>query len=354
MTSILRVLLLFVLLSQISCLIRAPEVLTPWEQVADFSTVTPYKNMKATANEVHLITDDEFVRLDNNGLLVTRQPLPLPFKFFGRPILGDFAMARIVRKSAQGNPVLELRTSNNPTVAFDTDFTTLDDMVDNPVLENIFPEEDSRYSGAFNANSTQLLIPSINFSKNVHTFFLIDINYNLGGSNGINGIEVSSIVDIPEIPAANGVLDNIKFINGNYYVVSLDGSFIIRPDGSYEKLFQGHFWDFFESDNKIFATERSRALYAGDMSGANWTIQTDSSSLQQVEVANGDIFSQQSIGFRFKYGSNDFLNPEEIVHNPEFPNDFAAYRNVCYLNGFYYMTVQKEVWRTSEIVLEEE
>jgi len=322
--------------------------------VANFSSVTPYKNMKATANEIHLITDDEFVRLDNNGQLVSRQPIPLPFKFFGRPILGDFAMARIVRKAAQGNPILELRSSNNPTLALDTDFTTLDDSISNPVLDNIFPEEDSRYSGAFNENSTQLLIPAINFTQNLHTFFLIDIDYNLGGTNGIEAIEVAHVVHIPEIPAANGVLDNIKFINGNYYVVSLDGSFIIRPDGTYEKLFQGHFWDFFELDNKIFATERSRALFAGDMDGSNWSFQQDSSALQQVEIANGEVFSQQAIGFRFKLGTTDFLNPEEMVHNPEFPNDFAAYRNICHLNGFYYMTVQKQVWRASEILLEEE
>ncbi len=354
MTSRLRVLLLFLVLTQISCLIRAPEVLTPWEQVANFSTVTPYKNMIATANEIHLITDDEFVRLDKNGKLVTRQPLPLPFKFFGRPILGNFAMARIVRKSAQGNPILELRSSNNPLEAFDTDFTTLDDSIDSMLLDNIFPEEDSRYSGAFNENSTQLLIPSINFSKNLHTFFLIDIDYNLGGTNGIAAIEVKHIIDIPEIPAANGVLDNIKFINGNYYIVSLDGSFLIRPDGSYEKLFQGHFWDFFEKGNQIYATERSRALYEGDLNGSNWAIQNDSSALQQVEIANGSVFSQQAIGFRFKYSNNDFRNPEDIVHNPEFPNDFAAYRNICFLNGFYYMTIQKEVWRASEILIEEE
>ncbi len=89
------------------------------------------------------------------------------------------------------------------------------------------------------------------------------------------------------------------------------------------------------------------------MTGSNWIIQSDSSALQQVEVANGEVFSQQSIGFRFKYGTNDFRNPEEIVHNPEFPNDFAAYRNIAFLNGFYYMTIQKEVWKTSEILLEE-
>ncbi len=345
------IVLLSAIIMQTACLLKPPVVLTPWEDVLSFNTNTPYKNMNATPNELHLITDDEFVRIDQNGSLVSRWPISLPFKFFGRPILGDFAIARIVRKDIQGNPVLELRSTKDPDLVLDLDFTTLDDGVNAPVLDNIFPEEDSRYSGAFNENSTQLLIPSINFTKNSHTFFLIDLNY---GVSGISSATVSHVVDIPEIPSANGVLDNIKFVNGNYYVVSLDGSFIIRPDGTYNRLFQGHFWDFFESGNQLYATERSRALYSSQDNGENWTITSDSSNLQQVEVANNEIFSHQAIGFRFNLGTDDFANPAEIVYNPEHPNDFAAYRNVCYLNGFYYMTVQKTLFRASEILIEEE
>ena len=342
--------LLSILIS--SCLIRPPEVLEPWADVLNFASVTPFKNMRSTATELHLITDDAFMRVDQNGTLLERRPIPLPFKFFGRPILGNLAIARVLRKSAQGNPLVELRSTKNPDQVIDIDFTTLDDLPDTPVMDNIFPEENSRYSGVFNEQSTQLLIPAINFSNNGHTFFLLKLTYDLSG-NGIDTFEVEHVVHIPAIPAASDVIDNIQFIGGNYYVVTLDGSFLIRQDGSFKRIFQGHFWDFFPAENRIFATERSRLLHFSTDGGENWQTEQDSSALMQIEIANNEIFSHQAIGFKFELGTNDFGNPEEIVLNPEFPEDFAAYRNIAYLNGFYYLTVQKRLFRSREILIAE-
>jgi len=79
----------------------------PWEDTFEFETNTPYRTMHQSFNGLMLITDDEFIKTDQLGAIEERRPLPIPFKFFGRPILSDKVIARIVRKESQGAPLLE-------------------------------------------------------------------------------------------------------------------------------------------------------------------------------------------------------------------------------------------------------
>lgn len=304
--------------------------------------------MYSDGAQFYVAADDEFIRFTQDNTLIERRPLPLPYRFFSRPILGSKCFSRTVRKTAQGNPIVEIRMNNNPNFVLDLDFTQLGDI---PNLST-FPEENSRYAGAFNTAGNQLLIPAVNISANNHDFYLIDLLFDATASR-ITSNTIKTI-SIPELPAAFGSVSNVSFLNGNYYVISLDGSFRITPDGEYSKLFQTHLWDFFVDGNEFLAIDRGGRLYESVDNGLNWNQRENEENIliQQVEVAGEHVLTHQSLGFPFSLANEDYTEKTELLLNVDFPQDFAAYRQIILFNNRYYLNVQKRLYWTDELLTE--
>jgi len=331
-----------------SCLIRPEEVINPWDDVLGFQVNTPIKTMYTDGIQLNMAADDEFLRISSSNTLAERRPLPLPYRFFNRPTMGKFCFSRIVRKEAQGNPIVEIRMNNNANFVLDLDFSTLGGVA-NP---SVFPEEDSRYSCAFNDDGDILMVPGVNISENRHDFYLIRLNFDATGNTIVS--HTVTEVSIPELPAAFGSISHVEFINGNFYVVSLDGSFRVTPSGGQLKLFQTHLWDYFNSGGRFYAVDRGSRIYESVDNGVSWEEIDEEVRVQQVETVGSYVLTHQAVGFPFTIASDDFKSTNELLLNADFPQDFAAYRQVLLFDGKFFMSVQKRLYCTDDLMEVEE
>ncbi|NNE28743.1 MAG: hypothetical protein HKN16_03865 [Saprospiraceae bacterium] len=336
--------LIFFLLAFLpGCLIKPIEVPNPWEDVLGFEMNTPIKSMYSDGVQLYVAADDEFARISGSGNLLERRPLPLPFRFFSRPIMGRHCFGRVVRRTAQGLPELELRMNNNPDFVLSQEFNSLS----GTSQQAVFPEEDSRYSGSFNVEGDLMILPVINISENRHDFYLIDIEFD-ATKNSILSTE-ATVVSVPELPAAFGSISNIRFLNGFFYVVTLDGTFRISTDGDYSKIFQTHLWDLFESQNRFYAVDRGSILHESEDNGETWVPKPDQVVLQHVETAGDYVLTHQALGFPFAISDDDFQAKKDLLLNENFPQDFAAYRQILFFEEAYYLNVQKHLYKVDDL-----
>lgn len=350
------ILCLFTVLLASGCLIRPPEPEPEvWNKVLDFETIQPYEHMLAAPTELLLLTRDEFLRLNINKELVERRPLNLPFRFLGRPMLSENVFVRLTRLDATDNQSIEFHLTKNPNET--VILNLLDYVLDTD--ENLVIDANPRYTGAFNATGTEFLLPTINFSnlerKYVFLLFSIDLD---PSKTRFEEVKLKARVEADELPAgifaADG-LANIKHVNGFFYVTSLNGTVRIGSNGDLTyPIPQLPIFDFFAERDTVFAAGFGNDLHVSLDNGASFVRRDSLTDLQMVEIANDMIFTHQANGFPFKLADDSKMNAREVSRNSDFPDDFAAYKNIVFFRGDYFMTVQKELWSTPEIFVEED
>ncbi|MEM9821291.1 MAG: hypothetical protein AAF985_09475 [Bacteroidota bacterium] len=322
----------------------------PWETV-NLSTITPIRTMFASPLELLVATDDEFYRINTDNEIVEKRNIGLPFRHFGRPAISDFVTLRLVRTATESQ-VAELHLTRNADEVYN--FSIAD--IPTNGEENFEVEGTSRNPGAFNFDGSQFLLPvrTLTSGERYFSFFLLDIDLN-STKTEFQSVEIAQRIDIVSLPGDPATLVNVKFINGFYYVTSQNGAFRISPSGDAVTLFTGWMQDVFELDGKLYITGfNDFEFYTSSDNGASWERVLDPTTIKMVEVANDEIFFHQAIGFRFKLADTDLKDGQNISLNEDFPtNDFAAYSNIVYFFGNYYLSVQKEIAFSSAIQTEE-
>lgn len=338
-----------------ACLITPPEPAPVlWMKALDLETNTPIRNMYAGDLELHLISDDEFIRLGPENRLKERRILPVPFEFYSWPVLSTNTYARVIRTEAQGGPVLELNISAVPGESLSIPYEVLKDDAEEffaPVSKNF-----AEYTLAYNDEGTQLLLPVVNFENNTHTFFLIDIELDFSKTKFLN-VQKSHRIDIPEIPGSvTDRINNILFENGNYYVVSLDGTFRITPDGAYEKVIPGWLYDVFEKNDSLFATGRGLDFYISTDNGHNWIERDSTSDIKFADVVSGKVLSQNFPAAIYTMADSDLEEVRPLVLNEDFPDEITsnAYAKLLYFYDSHYLVVQKELYFSCGLRTEED
>ena len=146
-----------------SCLIKPPaKIPDPWEEVFSDELITPIRNMYNGIAQFYIISDDEFVRIDNNNEVTERRQIQLPSRFFGRPSLSENIFVRTTRlDTAQ---VIEFHLTK---VADEVEYIRVDDL-EQQIGDLLSHLSKGRYTSAFNNDGTQILIPFENDSKNIY------------------------------------------------------------------------------------------------------------------------------------------------------------------------------------------
>ena len=340
----------FVFLSP-SCLIKPiAEQADPWDKVIDDDLITPIINLYAGIVEMYAISADEFIRVDGNGDLVERRRIDLTFRQFSRPVLSENVYVRVVRPTEDIRAVeFNLTKVDGEQVVFD-----LED-INQLVGREVSPEVQSRYGGAFNESGDKIMVPLPN--NDYYNFVIFDIELN-GTNSKFNSVTVDRIVEVPDLPYdLKDGLSNIRFVNGNYYATSLNGVVRITPNGQVEKIFQQWVIDVFEYDDKLYATDINTGLYESEDNGLTWDkIDNDDkpTGVSFAEVVNGQVVTQRFTGFPFDIANDDLKGTETLLTNKDFPDDVAAYNNIRYFRGGYYIAVQKQLWKADDLVVENE
>jgi len=224
--------------------------------------------------------------------------------------------------------------------------------------DNIILQPEARNSGAFNEDGTKLLIPTIRIPGNYYTFFIFDVRVNASGTEFLS-IEVDQRVDLPDFPADPENLQNIKFVNGNYYVTSLDGAYRITPQGTATRMFPDWKIDVFPKEDTLFCTGFFNFdLYHSLDNGLNWSLnllRNNPAELYYVDRINNYIVNQQSLGIPFQIIQPNLINSVDLYLNPDFPDDRTANQNLVHFRGRYYLTRLRETYYACGIFgLEEE
>lgn len=343
-------LVLFVLVFQSCYKLPDNEANNPWETI-DLTTTTPIRSMFAGPLELFLATDDELYRINTNNEVIEKRNITLPFRHFGRPIMSEFSLIRLVR-TVEESQVAEIHLMRNPNEVYNFKVSEIPTNGE----ENFEVEGASRNPGAFNSDGSQFLLPMrvISATERYYAFFLLDINLN-STRNEFISVDIAQRINVPSLPGDPGNIDNIKFHNGHYYVTSKSGAYRISPDGTVKNPFTGWMFDTFQKNGKLYMTGFSDfEFYSSSDNGENWERVLDSTPIKMVESANNEIFFHQALGFRFELASEDFKSSKKVALNEAFPaDDFAAFSNLVYFFGNYYMSVQKEVAFAKEVQTED-
>ena len=347
MTRITAILLVGLLLAVNACLIKPPEEEPDlWESALQDPFKNPIRTIHSSLTQLFAISDDEFIRVDNNNQLLERRQLDLPFRFFGRPSLSDQVFVRVTRQINIGQTI-EFHLTKVPGQIKEITFSDLE-IETGDILS---PEDNARYTGAFNGAGTQFLLPVLNFSKEHFTFLLFDIELDAGNA-AFETVKLAKTIHIPDMPNDPGSLNNLKYINGHYYASNLNGGFRISSNGQYQKIFQPWMVDFFSFDGNLYAVGSGNDIHESTDNGLSWeriNASDDPSELRFIEVVNDQVFTQRFTGFPFQLADEDFVNAKDIKLNKDFTDDVAAYSHIRYFFGRYYMTVQKELYFTTDL-----
>ena len=356
MTRLLSILFLFgVVLSSTSCLITPPDpppVL--WMKALDFSTNTPIRTMYASDSELQIIADDEYVRMAPDKSVRERRKMPVPFEFYSWPVLAEHSFCRITRTTVQGGPMIELHLAANPSEVLRVPFENL--KTDSSEIFIPISRQAAPQSLAYNDLGNQLLIPVVNFNENSHTFFLIDIQLDFSKTL-FTKIEKTHRIDILEISGSTtDRITNVVFENGFYYVISLDGAFRISPDGSYQKVISDWLYDVFQRNDTLFASGRGGILYTSTTNGESWVERNELTDIQYVDVIKDKILSQRFTGALYAEADADQKKVFPLILNVEFPEEDTdnAYAKLLYFYDAHYLVVQKEVYLSCGLRVQEE
>lgn len=353
MRSIIRYTLFFSILLTASCLIKPAEPEPePWNQVEDYFSNTNIRVLHATNDQLYILSDDEFARLDQNQTLIEKRRLELPIRFYGRPAVSDHTFYQLIRNDVDSLQLNFYMTRNpEPVHTIQVDDFLL------PGDTRFKGEGDARNTGVYNSLGTQFIIPVIQNPLDYYVFLLFDINLDLQ-NNTILSIDLAHRIDAVDFPADDNNLNNVKFIDGFYYATSLDGAIRINPvDGSYSTVFEDWILDFFKHEGKIYASKFGNELFVSETNGESFSPLNLSGnnpfSIEMVEIVNQQILSQQNVGFPFSIIQPDFSSGDLLRINSDFTQDFSAYQDIEFFNGQYYLPLFKELYVADELISEQ-
>lgn len=351
MRPILRTFLIIFIFSVTACLIKPPKPLPePWTKLEGYVNNTNIRVLHATPNELYILSDNEFARLGLNGAFVEKRTFELPVDFTGRPGVSDHSFYQMILNDSL-KAEINFRLTKSPDPVYKI---KIDDFKQ-PGDAAFLPEGEQRNTAAYNDAGTQFIVPVIQIPDAYYAFLLFDIDLNLTNT-AFEEVALAARINVEDFQANSGNLNSVRYIDGFFYATSLYGAIRINPaTGTYEKIFTEWMLDVFKYDNKIYATGYGNILYVSEDNGQNF-VQVDLGGsvpqLQITEVINGEIISQQAIGFPYNLINAEFTSSKRVALNEDFTEDFSAYQDMTYFSGNYYLSVFKELYFGPEIITE--
>lgn len=320
------------------------EEFIPWKKL-DFIADRKILNTLGTPFEFYLITEDVFARFNRSNELIEKRPLDATITLDGKPVLSDNTFARLSTTN-NGRQQVEFHLTRSPLEVQKFALTELDLVADDEHVEGDFL---SRYPGAFSDDGVYFLLPTTTFPNHHYTCFLFEIRHT-PSHNAFSSIEVIDRFEIPQLSSEYANLVNMKFINGHYYLATKEGGFRISPSGEVERILLPWMQDFFEYDDKIYATGfNDFDFYVSADNGASWDRLTTETDLKIVEVKGGKVFSQDLSLSQYQLASDDLTSLIPIKYNPDIEDEPDTFVTFDYFNGQFYFSRHKELYFNTQI-----
>ncbi len=319
-----------------------------WELV-DYQSERLILGLHTTPFEWYVISENQFSRFDEENQLLEKRTLLSNGGAKGVPVMSDNTFFRLTN-NADASQVAEFHLSRNPSEVYKI---PVDDLVgpDDSFIEvDIF----ARKLGAFSSDGTLFMLPVTVLPDRHYVLLMFEILHN-PTHDSFSSIEMVKRIKLEDLSADVANLNNIRFLDGNFYAISKEGAWRITPSGQTEKIFHQWMLDCFSWQGDLYITgNNSFDLHKSTDNGLTWKRLNQNSDLQFVETANEYIFTHLVLGHRFKMMSGDGLSTaKDIVYPSEGPAPTSvAFYAVGAFADSYYFTMDKDVYVTDEVIVE--
>ena len=303
----------------------------PWQKVTEITASdSQIRSIYATPFEIYFASDSYFFKLDTSlNLLEKRILIPVDRSPYRRAIMSDNTFSRLYQ-GATGAYTLEFRHTRNPQVV--KQFTTTE-LVDTSKRETFDMEINLRQYGCYNNDGTKFLLPGRLLPANKPFALILDIALSYSPDN-ITSIKVAKRVEFPNLNIDK--FESFRFLNGNFYVATLEGGYRITPDGQIKKLFNNWVKDFFAIGDKIYSTGFGDFDFQTSTdNGLTWK-RSVPSTLKYVETANGKAFSHNLSSTAFGVAESSLTKVLTLKYNPDMTFGNIADFDIAYFKGKYF------------------
>ncbi|MEO1259167.1 MAG: hypothetical protein AAFZ15_10240 [Bacteroidota bacterium] len=317
-----------------------------WEKVG-FTAERPIRGIHATPFEWQIITENEFVRFDGENELQEIRPLSTNSGVLGSPALSDNTFVRLTTND-DAKQELEFHLARNPSEIH----KLLVDSLAGPTDDFVEVEFQARQVGVFSDDGTIFLLPVKVLPGRHYVLLMFQVLHNVPHTS-FTSVEVIKRINLVELSTDLPRLNALRFVNGNFYVTSQEGTWRITPSGNVEQLFTQWMIDVFPFQGDIYITGlNSFDLHQSTDNGINWERLNQNSELKFVTNANEILFTQAASGLVYQTVDDDLLKAQNIV----FPNDYSpqdvVYFGNIFFAGKHYFALDRAIYLTETIVVE--
>lgn len=318
-----------------------------WE-LLDYQSERQVQSLHATPFELFVISENQFSRFDANHELLEKRPLDVAFGVKGIPALSDNAFTRLTLNQ-QGRQVIEFHLTRNPAGIK----KILVDSLTAPAGEFLEIEESfGRKIGAFSADGTLFLMPARVLPSRYYALLLFQVSFN-AAHNSFTSVNVIKRIDLQDLNAADTGINNVRFLNGIFYVTSKEGAWRVTPSGEAAKIFPQWMLDVFswQGDNYITGLNEFD-LHESTDNGVTWERLNQNSELKMVETADTLIFTQTVLGASYRLMPEDLKKAKKIAWPVGITEDAIIFYGVVFYENRYYFALDREIYFTDEVITE--
>lgn len=316
-----------------------------WQPLSKVSPELLIKSLHSTANEFHILTNNQLFRLDANLSVIETRALAADRQIYGTPVCSDFTFLRIT----QGNnnmQVVEFHLMNTKSV-IKKFFTS--ELVDATQNESFLIDVVGRTPGAFSTDGTKFFMPGVVYPSYKPTIMIFDVLLNAQKSD-FTTIKLAKRVEIPNL-TTDGKIESCRYLKGNFYLATKDGGFRITPEGDVKKLFNSWTADFFEKDGKIYANGTDfnpNDFYTSSDNGVSWQRVGVAGELRFVETVNGIVFNQRNRNFPYDLVDATLTKVKPILYVNDFKERSDNYYDIEFFHNKYYISVGNQIFSISQ------
>lgn len=198
------------------------------------------------------------------------------------------------------------------------------------------------------------MLPTIVLPDRHYVFLIFEIKHNTAHSS-FASIEIKERVEIEALGAEVAKLNNIRFLENNFYVTSREGAWRITPSGEVEKIFYQWMLDCFSWEGSLYATgTNSFDLHRSSDNGHTWVRLNQNSDLKYAETVGDYIFTHLVLGHRYNVMiGDDFIQSKEFSYPLQSPAATdVSYYGIGELNGNYYFSMDREIFFTNDVAID--
>jgi len=317
-----------------------------WEKIS-FESERPILGLHTTPFEWYIISENEFARFDSDNNLLDKRPLLSNDGAKGTPAMSDNTFFRLTVNN-DASQVAEFHLARNPSEIYKIQVDSLAGPSDSFIEVDVF----ARQLGAFSDDGTLFLLPTTVLPGRHYVLLLFQILHNPAHSS-FASIELVKRINLDGLSADVANLNNIRFLDGNFYVTSKEGAWRVTPSGQTDKVFYQWMLDCFSWQGDLYATGTNNFdLHKSTDNGLTWERLNQISDLQYVEPVGAHLFTHSVLGQRFKVMTGeDLKTASEFAYpaNGPDPNSISFY-GVGSFSDRYYFAMGREVFVTDEVV----